>query len=334
MADEVRPDVDDKRAAVGPRSPGVPATRLGDRFPTAVTIREVGPRDGLQLERPIPTEAKLEFIDRLVRAGSTRIEATSFVNPQAVPALADAADVVAAFDRWPDVEFVVLVAGLGGARRALGAGAPRLEFVVSVSESHSQANANKSVAEAVAAAETAIELSHGAGVPCEVILAMSFDCPFDGPTDPARVIELATRFADAGADRLHIADTVGTAAPNRTIDLCSRFQDALGRSPGLHLHDTRGLGLANALAAASIGVDTFDAAVGGLGGCPFAPGASGNVATEDLVHMLEELGIATGYGLGELREANTYLSSVLDKPLDAALGRVEPRLGFAPVARN
>lgn len=309
-----------------------PAIGLGTRLPAQVTIREVGPRDGLQLERTIPTEAKIAFIDRLVRAGARRIEATSFVNPTAVPALADAGEVVAEFGRWPEVEFIALVAGLGGVRRALDAGTPRLEFVLSVSESHSQANARKSVAEAIAAAETAIEQSHDAGVPCEVILAMSFDCPFDGPTDPARVIELAQHFQAAGADRLHLADTVGTAAPNRTVDLCARFQDALGFSPGLHLHNTRGLGLANALAAASIGVDTFDAAVGGLGGCPFAPGASGNVATEDLVHMLEELGVATGYDLAALREANAFLSETLGKPLDAALGRVEPRLGFAPVA--
>lgn len=309
-----------------------PSIGLGTGLPASVTIREVGPRDGLQLERTISTAAKLELIDLLVAAGAHRIEATSFVNPDAVPALADAADVVAEFGRWPGVEFVVLAAGLGGVRRALAAGVPRLEFVVSASESHSRANARKSVEEAMAAAETAIELSHDAGVPCEVIFAIAFDCPFDGPTDPETVIALARRAHAAGADRIHLADTIGTAAPNRVVDLCLRAQDALGYAPGLHLHDTRGLAIANALAAASVGVDTFDAAIGGLGGCPFAPGASGNVATEDLVHLFEELGVATGFDLGALRRANRFLGGELDKELPAALGRVEPRAGFVPVS--
>lgn len=311
-----------------------PTIGLGTTLPSSVVIREVGPRDGLQLERTISTDAKLEFIDKLVRAGAKRIEATSFVNPEAVPALADARDVVESFSRWPGVEFVVLAAGLGGVRRALAAGIPRLEFVVSASESHSQANARKSVAEALDAARQAIELAHDAGVACEGIVAISFDCPFEGPTDPEHVVSLARQLHDAGADRLHLADTIGTATPDRTVDLCARVRDEIGDAPGLHLHNTRGLGLANALAAASVGVDTFDASLGGLGGCPFAPGASGNVATEDLVHMFEELGTATGYDLGLLREANEFLAGALDKPLDAALGRVEPRMGFTPATRG
>lgn len=295
----------------------------------AVDIREVGPRDGLQIEQPITTDAKIALIDALAATGVGRIEATSFVSARAVPALADAEAIAAQLERWPGVTFSALVAGIGGVRRALAAGVDRLEYVVSASDGHSQANVGRSSAESVRLTAPIAELVHAAGGQLEVIVAIAFDCPFDGPTPPARVTEIARRAMADGADTLSIADTIGTATPGRTLDV---LEPLLALAPetriGLHLHDTRGQGLANAWAAYGLGIRRFDASVGGLGGCPFAPGASGNIATEELTYMFEDSGIPTGIDIDRVLAAAAVARRVLGKDLPgrmlAAGGRATP----------
>ncbi|WAM14995.1 hydroxymethylglutaryl-CoA lyase [Rhodococcus sp. JS3073] len=288
--------------------------------PPRVDIREVGPRDGLQIENPIPTEAKLKLIDALAATGVGRIEVTSFVSPRAVPALADAEAVAAHLRRWPQVTFSALVAGLGGVKRALTAGVSRLEYVVSASDGHNRANVGRSSEESIALIAPVAELVHQAGGHLEVIIAIAFDCPFDGPTPPDRVAEIARRAILSGADALSVADTIGTATPVRTTDVLTRVRAAAPDIDlGLHLHNTRGQGLANAWAAYTVGIRQFDASVGGLGGCPFAPGASGNIATEELVYMFEDGGITTGIDIDKELVAARLAERLLHKSLASGL---------------
>ncbi|WP_370179111.1 hydroxymethylglutaryl-CoA lyase [Rhodococcus wratislaviensis] len=288
--------------------------------PPRVDIREVGPRDGLQIEKPISTEAKLKLIDALAATGVGRIEVTSFVSPRAVPALADAEAVAAHLRRWPQVTFSALVAGLGGVKRALTAGVSRLEYVVSASDGHSRANVGRSSEESIALIAPVAELVHQAGGHLEVIIAIAFDCPFDGPTPPDRVAEIARRAILSGADALSVADTIGTATPVRTTDVLTRVRAAAPDIDlGLHLHNTRGQGLANAWAAYTVGIRQFDASVGGLGGCPFAPGASGNIATEELVYMFEDGGITTGIDIDKELVAARLAERLLHKSLASGL---------------
>ncbi|MFC8042607.1 hydroxymethylglutaryl-CoA lyase [Nocardia sp. NPDC057353] len=285
-----------------------------------VEIREVGPRDGLQIEEPIPTAAKLELMAALAATGVRRIEATSFVSPRAIPALADAEAVAAELGNWPEVAFSALVAGMGGVCRALAAGVTDLEYVVSASDGHSRANVGRSVEDSIALIAPIAERVHAAGGSLEVIVAIAFDCPFDGRTPPARVAEIARRAADSGADSLAVADTVGTATPVRTTDVLTRVRTAVPElALGIHLHDTRGQGLANAWAAYTLGVRRFDASVGGLGGCPFAPGASGNIATEELAYLFEDGGIATGIDIAAVLDAARLAGRLLGKPVGSAL---------------
>lgn len=295
----------------------------------AVDIREVGPRDGLQIEEPIPIEAKLAFIDALVATGVRRIEATSFVSPRAIPALADAEAVAAQLDRWPGVKFSALVAGFGGVRRALTAGVHRLEYVVSASDGHSRANVGRDSAESIALIDPIAEQVHAVGGQLEVIIAIAFDCPFDGRTPPERVAAIAARAVASGADSLAVADTVGTASPVRTAEVIDRVRAAAPDTElGIHLHNTRGQGLANAWAAYEHGVRRFDSAAGGLGGCPFAPGASGNIATEELAYSFDDGGIETGIDIDRALDAARLISRLLGKPVDSNLltagGRLRP----------
>lgn len=292
----------------------------------AVDLREVGMRDGLQLEAPIPLDAKLEVLDALVATGVRRIEATSFVSPKAVPALADAAELAAQLHRWPDVHFSALVAGVGGARRALAAGMAHLEYVVSAADGHSRANAGRSTADAVAAIGEIGELAHGGGGVYEVIIATAWDCPFDGRTDPARVVDIVRRAVDAGADQVCFGDTIGTTVPGRVTELLGRAREACPDTPlGVHFHNTRGSGLACVLAAVQDGVTQVDAAVGGLGGCPFAPGASGNIATEEVVYLLEESGISTGVDLDRVLSAAAVVEKAVGHALPSNLYRAGGR---------
>jgi hydroxymethylglutaryl-CoA lyase len=257
-------------------------------LPAAVDVREVGMRDGLQLEAPVPLEGKLAMLEALVATGVRRIEVTSFVSPKAVPALADADQVAAELHAFDGVLFSALVANARGATRAVDAGVADLEYVVSASDGHSRANAGRSTAEAVAAVGEIAALAHGAGGSLEVVIATAWDCPFDGRTPIPRTVDVARAAVTAGADRLCLGDTIGTTTPMRVVQLLDAVRRACpGVDVGVHFHDTRGTGQANALAAVQAGATQLDSSVGGLGGCPFAPGASGNIATEELVYMLE-----------------------------------------------
>ena len=299
-------------------------------LPPTVDIREVGLRDGLQLEAPVPTQTKLAILEAVAATGVSRVEVTSFVSRSAVPALADAEQVVAALDRWPDVHFSALVAGLGGARRSVAAGMANLEYVISASDGHSQANAGRPTAQAVDAVTEIAGLAHEAGGRCEAIIAVAWDCPFDGPTPVDRVVDIARRSVDQGADQLCLGDTIGTTVPGRVVQLLDRVREACpGVDVGVHFHNTRGAGLAAVLAAVDAGVTQLDASVGGLGGCPFAPGASGNIATEEVVYLLEDSGVATGLDLEAVLRAAAVVEEAVGHPLTSNLyragGRSRPR---------
>lgn len=289
---------------------------------TSVDLREVGLRDGLQLEAPVPLATKLEILDAVAATGVRRVEVTSFVSPTAVPALADAEQVVAELGRWPGLGFSALVAGHGGARRAVAAGLPHLEYVISASDGHSLANARRTSDEAVAATADIARLAHDAGGRCEAIIAVAWDCPFDGRTPVARTVDVARRAVELGADQLCLGDTIGTTVPGRVVELVEAVRAACpGVDVGVHLHDTRGSGLACVLAAVQIGVTQIDAAVGGLGGCPFAPGASGNIATEEVVYLLEESGISTGLDLARVLDAAAVVERAVGHALPSGLYR-------------
>jgi len=304
-------------------------------FPAAVDVREVGMRDGLQLEAPVPLAGKLAMLEALVATGVRRIEVTSFVSPRAVPALADADQVAAELARWPGIHWSALVANPRGAVRAVDAGIAHLEYVVSASDGHSRANAGRSTAEAVGAVGEVAALAHGAGGSLEVIIATAWDCPFDGRTPVQRTVDVARAAVTAGADQLALGDTIGTTTPLRVVTLVGAVRRACpGIAVGVHFHDTRGTGQANALAAVQAGVSQLDASIGGLGGCPFAPGASGNIATEELVYMLEESGVRTGLDLDAVLAAARVTEQAVGHELPSSLyragGRSVPRAAGSP----
>ncbi len=292
-----------------------------------VTIREVALRDGLQIEAPIPLSAKLEMLAAIAATGVREVEATAFVSPSKVPALADAAELAAALGDYPDIEFSALVASPNGAHRAIAAGFRSLEYVVSAADGHSQANVGRSSAEACAQIADIVAIAHDAGTSVEVIISTSWDCPFDGPTPAQRVLDVVDASCEFGADRIAIADTIGTATPGRVADLVAQVLPRIGQRPlGAHFHNTRGAGLASAWAAVSAGVTRLDSSIGGLGGCPFAPGASGNIATEDLVYLLRDSGVAVDVDLDAAVDAARVAQSVVGHPLPSALLRSGDRI--------
>jgi hydroxymethylglutaryl-CoA lyase len=289
-------------------------------IPSRVSIREVALRDGLQIEQPIPLHAKLELLAAIAATGVREVEVTSFVSPTKVPALADAAELAAELWRYPDLEFSALVASPGGASRAVAAGLTSIEYVVCASDSFSSANVGRPTADAVAAIGDIAGIAHDAGASVEVIIATAWDCPFDGPTPPGRVTEIAESASTFGVDRMAIADTIGTTTPRRVTDLIAAVRPIIGDVPlGAHFHNTRGAGLACAYAAVQAGITRLDASAGGLGGCPFAPGATGNIATEDLVYLLGDCGIETGVDLDAAIAAAGVASSVVGHGLPSAL---------------
>jgi hydroxymethylglutaryl-CoA lyase len=296
--------------------------------PPAVEIREVGPRDGLQNEAPVAIDARVRLIDALSRTGLRRIEAASFVRDEAIPPMAGSDQVMAQIERRPGVVYSALVPNPKGAERALAAHADELELVVSASETHNQKNVRRTVAESLVAAHELIALAHDDGVPVEAIVSTAFGCPYEGDVAPERVAQLAGHLLDAGADRLSFGDTTGMATPRRVDDLL----DALARARvepgrvGLHFHNTRGTALANVLAGLERGVTRYDASIGGLGGCPYAPGASGNAVTEDLVHMLDDMGIDTGIDLDALLDCAHLAQDIVGRELPSALLHAGPRL--------
>lgn len=296
--------------------------------PAHVTIREVAMRDGLQIESPVPLAAKLRLLDAIARTGVREVEATAFVSPSKVPALADAAELAAALGDYPDIEFSALVASAGGAKRAVAAGLRSLEYVVSAADGHSRANVGRSSAEACAQIADVAAIAHDAGASVEVIIATAWDCPFDGPTPTDRVLDVVEAACTHGADRVALADTIGTATPGRVSALVDVVRPRIGDRPlGAHFHNTRGAGLASAWAAVTAGVIRLDSSVGGLGGCPFAPGASGNIATEDLVYLLRDSGVAVDVDLAAAIEAANVARSVVGHDLPGALLRAGDRRG-------
>ena len=299
-----------------------------------VVLRDVTLRDGLQDEAPVATAAKLELFEALLAAGIRDLELTSFVRPDRVPAMADAEEMVAATEGHADlVTRWGLVLNERGAQRAVAAGLRHLQWVISVSEAHQRENAGQSVADGLAGLRRVVELARAQDAQVELTLATAFGCPFDGPVDPGAVTEVAAAAADAGVSGLGLADTIGTAVPTEIGPLVARIA-ALGLPVGIHLHDTRGLALTNALRAIDAGVERVDGSVGGLGGCPFAPGASGNLALEDLAHALDAMGVDTGVEVTGMIEAARLACSLAGRPVSSHVGVAGPRFQGTPFAHT
>ncbi|MFI7077754.1 hydroxymethylglutaryl-CoA lyase [Micromonospora sp. NPDC049903] len=300
-------------------------------LPTSVSIREVGPRDGLQNEDPIPTGAKVRLLDALSRTGVRRIEAVSFVHPRAIPQMADADEVWQRAAKVDGVRYSALVPNSKGAQRALAAGFTEIEVVVSASDTHNRRNVNRGTDESLDDIAELIDMLHQAGATAEVIIATSFGCPYEGDVDPARVAAIVDRVVRDGADRVAFGDTTGMGTPRRVRDLVTAVRDRDADVPVLlHFHNTRGTALANLLTALELGVTEFDASVGGLGGCPYAPGASGNLATEEAVHMLHDMGVDTGIDLDALIEVAELAEELTGRRLPSGVLRAGPRTRLTP----
>jgi hydroxymethylglutaryl-CoA lyase len=304
--------------------------------PGRVRIVEVGPRDGLQNEAArIPTEAKVRFINLLSEAGFEWIEATSFVHPKAVPQMADADEVFAAIGRKPGVRYVALVPNPRGLDRALAAGVTDLALFVAATESFSRANINRSIEQSLEDARAVVEGARPSAARVRAYISVAFGCPYEGPVRAGQVRGVAERLFDLGVDEVVLGDTIGVATPS---DI-SRLMDALLElAPlerwGMHFHDTRGMALANVLASLQHGLSHFDSSAGGLGGCPFAgPGAAGNVATEDLVYLLDGIGIPHGVDLDKVLEASRFIVGAVGHPLTSKVYQAGGRLATIPAPR-
>lgn len=298
-------------------------------LPPGVGIVEVSPRDGLQdEEKVLPTSVKVQLIEQALSAGVTRVEAVSFVRPDVVPALADAEAVLAALSPWPGARISALVLNERGLHRALNAGVAELNVVVPASDTFSARNQGVGVEEMMLAAERIVNGASAAGVAATVTLAVAFGCPYEGVVRLDRVRELARRSASWGADEIALADTIGCAVPTEVSELVRSVREDTGASVRVHLHNSRNTGYANAVAALMAGAESLDASIGGIGGCPFAPGASGNIATEDLAFMLERMGVETRIDVSSLIEASEWLSKQLGRNLPGQLSRsgLFPRL--------
>ena len=291
-----------------------------------VYVQDVAVRDGFQIEpRFIPTEQKIALIDRLSRTGLAKIEVTAFVSPKAVPAMADAAEVLQGITRVPGVVYAALVPNARGAERALACGVDEFNLVMSASEGHGLANLRMAPEQSLAGFGEIVHAVTGSGVALNASLSTAFGCPFDGEVPAERVLALVGRIEQLGIAGVTLCDTTGMAHPAQVAQLCTQVRD---RHPRLqltaHFHDTRAMGLANALAALDAGVDRFDASLGGLGGCPFAPGATGNVCTEDLVHMFQAMGCDTGVDLAALIEAAQTLPAIVGHEVPGQVMKAGP----------
>jgi len=302
---------------------------------TDVTIREVGPRDGLQMVHTFfPTEAKKAWISAEAASGVTEIQVTSFVPVKVIPQFADNAEVVTHALSIPGLIVAALVPNLKGAQQGLEAGVHKLGYVLSASESHNMSNVRRSTAESLQDFRRIVELRDSRpewrGTKVCGGISTAFGCTIEGNVSSDAVFRLAEKYLEYGADELNIADTVGYANPGQVKEMFKRLGAIAGNTPlSAHFHDTRGLGLANAFAAFEAGIRAFDASLAGMGGCPFAPGASGNVVTEDLVFMLEAMGLATGIDLDRLVEIRKIVASALpDEPLHGAIARAKVPKGF------
>jgi isopropylmalate/homocitrate/citramalate synthase len=284
-------------------------------------LREVGPRDGLQNEQHVlPPKTRAELVDRLAATGLNRIEAASFVNPDRVPQMAGAEDVVAALDRRDGVVYAGLALNERGYERLRETGLGEVSFALAATETFSQRNAGASIEESTAAAERIVARAREDQLRASLTISVAFGCPFEGPVDPDRVVEIAERLAATMPDELVLADTIGVGTPSQVRGLIGRVR-AFGIPVGGHFHNTRNTGYANAYAALEGGVSMLDASVGGLGGCPFAPKATGNIATEDLVYLLEGEGMETGVDLEALIAVSEWLEELLGRQLEGYLYR-------------
>ena len=297
-------------------------------LPTSVEIREVGPRDGLQNEETIPVAERIALIDALSATGLTAIEAASFVHPKAIPPMAGSAEVMKGITRVPGVRYRALVPNERGALDALECDADELEVVMSISETHNRKNINMTPDESVQQIIELTALAHQEDTPVEAILSTAFGCAYEGDISPTRVAQYARRVLDSGGvDGLSFGDTSGMATPRVVVELLDALEEVeidVSRI-GLHFHNTRNTGLANILVAMQRGVARFDAAIGGLGGCPYSPGATGNVATEDVVHMVEDLGATTGIELESLIRCGQLAEELVGRQLPAQVLRSGPR---------
>jgi hydroxymethylglutaryl-CoA lyase len=306
-------------------------------LPPRVEVYEVGPRDGLQNElRMVPTKDKLRLIRALIAAGEKRIEISSFVSPRWIPQLADAEEVTRQVGRVPGVTFSALVPNLKGLERAHAAGLEEAAVFLSSSEGHSRKNVNKTIEEALAISGEVTTAALKFGMRVRGYLSTVWGCPYDGEVPVERVVEICRRLAEMGVYQISLGDTIGVGTPKQTERILEAlFEHLEPRLFALHLHDTRGTALANALVGLGSGIATFDASIGGLGGCPYAPGAAGNLATEDLVFMLHGMGVKTGVDLGKLVEAGELAQVLIGrklsgKYLQAALGEREKKARQRP----
>jgi isopropylmalate/homocitrate/citramalate synthase len=286
-------------------------------LPPRVTLVEVGPRDGLQNESVVIDLAhKIRLVDRLSAAGLPVIEVTAFVSPRWVPQMADAAEVLRGITRRHGTRYGALVPNVKGLTRALEAGVDEVAIFGAATETFSQRNINQSIDASIASYRDVCQEAARAGIRVRGYLSTAFGCPFEGAVEPTRVAEVAARFFDLGVYELALSDTIGVAHPRLIESVVEASARVIPRERlALHLHDTRGTALANVLAGLWLGITTFDASAGGLGGCPFAPGATGNVATEDVLYMLESMGVDTGVSLRAVAEASAGIEAVLGRPL-------------------
>jgi len=301
-----------------------------------VTIVEVGPRDGLQNEQAhVSTEDKIEFVNRLSAAHLPVIEVSAFVSPKWVPQMADAAEVFAGILRAPGTRYSALVPNLAGLERALQAGVSEIAVFASSTETFSRKNINQSIDESLATYRSVCERAIAAGLRVRGYLSTAFGCPFEGAVDPQQVARVAMRLAELGVFEVAISDTIGIAHPGQVPRV---LEAVLARIPveriALHFHDTRGTALANVLASLSFGIATYDASSGGLGGCPYAPGAAGNLATDDLIYMLDGLGIETGVSLAAVSEASAFIASKIDHRLPSRHAQAEEARRKSEVRRQ
>jgi hydroxymethylglutaryl-CoA lyase len=297
-------------------------------LPGSVRIREVGPRDGFQNEpEVIPTAEKVRLIGMLADAGLRRMEVTSFVRPDVIPQLSDAEEVLTSYERREGVAYSILIPNERGLERAL-AHRDRFDEVnlfLSASETHNRKNVNRSIAESLEGLERVIATARAEGIRCEGVISTSFGCPYEGEVPPERVFEIAEQLAAAACEEIAFGDTTGMANPRQVGEFFTAARERLeGVELTAHFHNTRGQGLANALAALEHGIDSFESAFGELGGCPVPPGSTGNISSEDLVSMFEEMGVATGVELEKLIEASRAVQEVLGRPLGAHVLRAGP----------
>lgn len=286
-------------------------------LPDQVVIKEVGPRDGLQNEAGfVSTEDKISLVDRLSDAGLKNIEVTSFVHPKWIPQLSDAEEVLAGIKRYPGVEYSALVPNERGLERALTAGIDAVNVFMSASESHNQKNINKSLVQTYPILESVVRGAKAQGLPVRGYVSTVFGCPYEGEVPVKQVREVSERLFEMGIDELSLGDTIGVAVPSQVTKVIEELQKVVPLERiGLHFHNTRGMAVANVLAGLLAGVLVFDGSVGGLGGCPYAPGASGNVATDDLLYLFEKMGVQTGIDAGKFKNVTAWLEGILARPL-------------------